>query len=161
MLSSSSWLYCPAYGNPAILKATGSDPSFLFPLDVRKCGFSWAFHRKVADCMLLGPRDTLVITDVRAQFLAVSIPWVRCSYKCIEYDLIFDQDFKCLPCMLFVWCSSCSSCGAHRALRVVLIVLFVWCSSCSSCDDHRGGVWNRGWPGAWRNLLSKWRALSK
>src|SRR5271170_6549236 len=104
----------------------------------RKRGFGWSFHRKVADCMLSEPRDTLVITDVGAQFLAVSIPWVRCSYKCIEYDLIFDQDFKCLLCMLFVWCSSCSSCNAHR-----------------------GGVWNRGWPGAWRNLLWKWRALSK
>ena len=142
MLSSSSWLYCPAYGNPAMLKATGSDPSFLFPLDVRKRGFSWAFHPKVADCMLLGPRDTLVITDVGAQFLAVSIPWVCCSYKCIEYDLIFDQDFRCLLCMLFVWCSWCSSSGP-RSLCGALKVEDV-------C--FRGSVSLQGYPTGTRKL---------
>jgi hypothetical protein len=68
--------------------------------------------------------------------------WVRCHYKCIEYDLIRTSGaFYACSCvvliMLFVWCPSCSSCGAHRALRVVPIVPFVWCPSCSSRGTHR------------------------
>jgi hypothetical protein len=67
-----------------------------------------------------------------------SCPWVRCHYKCIEYDLIFNQDFRCLLCMFFVWCSLCSSCSSCGAYHALLVVLFVWSSLFVWCPESRG-----------------------
>jgi hypothetical protein len=76
-----------------------------------------AFHRKV-DCMLSGPRDTLVITDVGEGHRVLGSAAVVSASSMIS-------SLRVVLIVLFLWCSLCSSCGALRALHLVLALCVV------------------------------------